>query len=118
MLEVLRLIQEVKMGNRKVLRNYKWLQYICLTEEQHVNLEQVDSLDKIPVNPVLPYVERTLWVLNEIEMLKHEKELIAEVLVWSEVAKGGMKHKRKEWKEKGFQLSIHNIGSAQIYAAE
>lgn len=106
------------MGNKRVLRDNKWLQYIALTKEQHMNLEQVHSLQNIPRNPVLPYVEKTLWLLNELEIPLAEKEMIEEVLIWSEVAKGGMRHHRKEWKNKGFQLDIHNIGSAQIYAEE
>ena len=118
MLQSLKLISEVKSGNLKVLRDHKWLQYICLTKEQRVNLEQVDSLNKIPENPILPYVERTLWLLNDIDMPEYDKKIIEEVLIWSEVAKGGMKHKRKEWEKKGFQLAIHNVGSAQIYADE
>lgn len=118
MLESLKAINELKIGNKTVLRTHKWLQYIYLTKEQHINLEQVDSLKKIPKNPVFPYVERTLHLLNEMPLQTREKEIIEEVLVWSEVAKGGMKHQRQEWTEKGIQLSIHNIGSAQIYAAE
>ncbi len=118
LLNSLKLIYEITKGNESILRKNKWLQYLYLTKEQIVNLEQVDALEKIPKNPILPYVEKTLRVLNEIDLPAYEKEIIEEVLIWSEVAKGGLTHKRKEWQEKGFQLSIHNIGSAQIYAAE
>lgn len=114
----LNLIEKAKSGDRNVLRDNKWLQYLYLTKEQHINLEQVDSLERMPENPILPYVERTLLVLSEMDLPLKEKSIIEEVLVWSEVAKGGMKHNRRIWRENGFQLDIHNIGSAQIYAAE
>ncbi|WP_062106415.1 class I SAM-dependent methyltransferase [Bacillus niameyensis] len=118
MLNSLSFIAKVKAGNKRVLRDNRWLLYLYITEEQHVNLERVESLKDIQENHVLLYVERTLQLLNEMDIPAWEKELIEEVLIWSEVAKGGMKHKRLEWEEKGFQLAIHNIGSAQIYAAE
>ncbi|PAF16302.1 SAM-dependent methyltransferase [Terribacillus saccharophilus] len=118
MIKSLDLIEKAKSGDRNVLRNNKWLQYLYLTKEQHINLEQVDSIERMPENPILPYVERTLLVLNEMNLPLKEKSIIEEVLVWSEVAKGGMKHNRRIWRESGFQLDIHNIGSAQIYAAE
>ncbi|AIF65587.1 methyltransferase type 12 [Terribacillus saccharophilus] len=114
----LNLIEKAKSGDRNVLRDNKWLQYLYLTKEQHINLEQVDSLERMPENPILPYVERTLLVLSEMDLPLKEKSIIEEVLVWSEVAKGGMRHNRRIWRENGFQLDIHNIGSAQIYAAE
>lgn len=118
MLQSLKLIHEVKLGNRQVLRDHRWLQFLYLTREKRVNLEQVESLKEIPDNPVLQYVEKTLWILNDLDLPPLEKGIIEEVLIWSEVAKGGMHHQRKKWKEKGFQLDIHNIGSAQIYADE
>ncbi|MFW0778748.1 class I SAM-dependent methyltransferase [Rossellomorea marisflavi] len=114
----LELIDKARAGDRDVLRKHRWLQYLYLTREQHINLEQITSLERMPVNPVLPYVERTLLVLNEMDLPEKEKGIIEEVLVWSEVAKGGTKHQRNVWGKKGFQLDIHNIGSAQIYAAE
>lgn len=118
MLNSLKCIQEVKIGNTKLLRNHKWLHFLYLTKEQRVNLEQVESLEKLPPNPVLSYVERTLWILNELNLPINERSIIEDVLIWSEVSKGGSKHKRREWEKKGFQLAIHNIGSAQIYADE
>lgn len=118
LLNSLKCIQEVKIGNTKVLRNHKWIHFLYLTKEQHVNLEQVESLEKLPPNPVLSYVERTLWLLNEMNLPINERSIIEDVLIWSEVSKGGLKHKRREWEKKGFQLAIHNIGSAQIYADE
>ncbi|GKU80792.1 class I SAM-dependent methyltransferase [Niallia sp. NCCP-28] len=119
MLHSLYSIQKVKMGDKTLLREQKWLQYLYLTKEKNVNLEQVESLGGIKDNPVLSYIEKSLEILNgSLKVSEYEKEIIEEVLIWSDVAKCGLEHKRKEWKNRGFQLGIHNIGSAQIYADE
>lgn len=118
MLASLELISKVKSGDTRLLRDEPWLKYLFLTKEQNVNLEQVESLEKMANNPVLRYVEKTLTILNDMDLPPFEKGIIEEVLMWSDVAKCGQSHKRKEWQERGFQLSIHNVGSAQIYADE
>jgi len=69
MLPSLQVIQEYMMGNKQVLREHRWLQYLALTKEKRVNLEQVDSLQDIPENPVLQYVERTLRILERLPFL-------------------------------------------------
>ncbi|MEC3608444.1 class I SAM-dependent methyltransferase [Bacillus glycinifermentans] len=115
-LQSLEAIEKLKNGDRHVLRHAEWLKYLFLTEEKNVNLERVPSLEKMPSNPVLLYVEKTLCILEQADIPEREKAIIEEVLVWSETAKCGQPHKRKEWRDKGFQLAIHNIGSAQIYA--
>ncbi|MCC5804340.1 class I SAM-dependent methyltransferase [Rossellomorea vietnamensis] len=118
MLSSLHAIAELKSGNTLILREHKWLKYLSLTKEKNVNLEQVDSLEQMAQNPVLEYVERTLQVLDGLSLHLEEKELVEEVLIWSETAKCGLPHQRREWLDHGFHLAIHNIGSAQIYASE
>ncbi|MGD6818591.1 class I SAM-dependent methyltransferase [Metabacillus sp. 113a] len=118
MLSSLNAISSLKSGHTLLLREYPWLKYLSLTKEKNVNLEQVESLGSIAENPVLDYVEQTLKILNSLALKEEEKRIIEEVLVWSETAKCGLPHQRREWLEKGFQLAIHNIGSAQIYADE
>lgn len=121
MLASLKNISEIKSGKLKTLKEEVWLKYLHLTNEKNVNLEQVESLEQMAENPVLRYVEKTLTCLNEIDTNEIDSchiEIIEEVLKWSEVAKCGLPHVRKQWAEQGFQLSIHNIGSAQIYAEE
>ncbi|MCY9217776.1 class I SAM-dependent methyltransferase [Bacillus haynesii] len=115
-LQSLEAIEKVKSGDYHVLRDAEWLKYLVLTEEQNVNLERISSLENMPQNPVFLYVEQTLSILEKADIPELEKEIIEEVLIWSEAAKCGLPHKRKEWRERGFQLAIHNIGSAQIYA--
>ncbi|KAB7673094.1 class I SAM-dependent methyltransferase [Bacillus sp. B1-b2] len=115
----LHLIQKVKQGDRTILHKHTWLQYLFLTAEKNINLEQVESIAGMKSNPVLSYVEKTLQILNSnTEINLQEKTIIEEVLMWCEVAKCGSKSRRREWKEKGYNLGIHNIGSAQIYAEE
>ncbi|MCY8345925.1 class I SAM-dependent methyltransferase [Bacillus haynesii] len=115
-LQSLEAIEKVKSGDYHVLRDAEWLKYLVLTEEQNVNLERISSLENMPQNPVFLYVEQMLSILEKADIPELEKEIIEEVLIWSEAAKCGLPHKRKEWRERGFQLAIHNIGSAQIYA--
>ncbi|WP_235576098.1 hypothetical protein [Rossellomorea vietnamensis] len=117
-LSSLRAIEELKSGNTLILREHKWLKFLSLTKEKNVNLEQVESLEGMAQNPVLEYVERTLHILDGLTLPQEEKALVEEVLLWSETAKCGLPHQRREWLDQGFQLGIHNIGSAQIYASE
>ncbi|MGN8845175.1 class I SAM-dependent methyltransferase [Niallia sp. HCP3S3_B10] len=119
MLESLLSIQKVKKGDKEELRNHRWLQYLYITKEKNVNLEQVHSLSEIDSHPVLSYIERALVILDNSTIVHtREKQILEEVLVWSDVAKCGSPSKRREWSRLGFQLGIHNIGSAQIYAEE
>lgn len=114
----LQAIQQLRNGDKQILRNERWLLYLYVTEQKNVNLEQVQSLSTIGENPVLQYTERTLQILNSMLLPSKQKELIEDVLKWSEVAKCGSRHHRKEWESKGHPLAIHNIASARIYASE
>lgn len=119
MLDSLQSIQKVKRGEKEVIRKHKWLQYLYITKEKNVNLEQVDSLAEMDRHPVLSYIERAIMILDSsTHVNEEEKQIIEEVLIWSDVAKCGSPSKRREWTRMGFQLGIHNIGSAQIYAEE
>lgn len=86
------------------MRDAEWLKYLVLTEEQNINLERISSLENMPQNPVFLYVEQTLSILEKADIPELEKEIIEEVLIWSEAAKCGQPHKRKEWREKVFSL--------------
>ncbi|KZZ83469.1 class I SAM-dependent methyltransferase [Bacillus sp. SJS] len=118
MLSSLNAISQLKSGNTLLLREHKWLKYLTLTKEKNVNLEQIESLEQMTENPVLEYVERTLITLHGLHLPEYQKQAVEEVLIWSETAKCGLSHQRREWLKKGYQLAIHNIGSAQIYASE
>ena len=122
-------IKEVKNGNKKILKGHPWLIYLYLTKRKNINLERVSSLKELEhTNPVLDYVERTLEILESVEVCEDsdknssrlrisdkEKSIIEEVLIWSEVSKCGMPHQRNQWEQAGVNLFVHNIGSSQIY---
>lgn len=105
-------------GDISILKYEKWLKYLALTKEKNVNFERVNKLSEINVNSTLTYVKKSLEILDEIDVGKDDKGIIEEVLKWSEVSKTGNKYIRKLWKEKGFNLYAHNIGSSQIYDLE
>ena len=93
-----------------------WLTYLVSAEERIVNLERVTTLQELSnANPVLDYVERTLRILDQLRVSFWQKELIEEVLIWSETAKGGTVRERIRWQEQGINLFVHNEGSAELY---
>ena len=112
-------------GNAKkgVLSDNRWLKYLFETDNVYVNSERVESMDAISGKETLRYVLSSLDILDELIDDSDEKKLkmkfvISEVLKWSEVAKGGIAIKRKEWTAKGYPLSIHNIASSMIFFDE
>ncbi|GIP22754.1 class I SAM-dependent methyltransferase [Paenibacillus sp. J22TS3] len=93
-----------------------WMGYIVSAEQTVINLERIDSLQELTdANPVLDYVERTLLILDSLPLSFWIKEVVEEVLIWSEVAKGGTLRQRRDWQGQGINLFVHNIGSAQLY---
>lgn len=115
------LINEVlEKKNYKVLKENEWLRLLFLKEDiGDINVENFDKISKISKHSTLEYVKKTLLILEKefkhLNLTTLEYELIEEVLCWCEVAKCGSKKIRKQWEDKNFLLSIHNIGSAQIY---
>lgn len=105
-------------GTLTVLKTERWLMYLALTNEIHQNFEQLDTLKDISSKQVLQYVIRTLTILKKSGCSADTQKLLEQVLMWSEVAKCGMVHQRKEWLAAGYNLDVHNIGSAQIYDSQ
>lgn len=108
-------IELFKNGDMQILKSEKWLMYLALTTERNINLERLYSLDETRNNYVLNYVEKTLKLLSNLNLNKYHKQILEEVLKWSEIAKSGSKHQRDHWIKNGYNLFAHNIGSAQIY---
>ncbi|MGO4269171.1 class I SAM-dependent methyltransferase [Paenibacillus sp. TAF58] len=116
MLNSLELIKRYRAGDTNAADQPKWLTYIVSAEERIVNFERIQSIQELAqANPVLDYVERTLHILNGLALSFWKKDLLEEVLIWSEVAKGGTSRDRFMWQEAGIHLSVHNQGSAQLY---
>ncbi|MFZ5988777.1 MAG: class I SAM-dependent methyltransferase [Bacillota bacterium] len=108
-------IERLKSGDMQVLKSEKWLMFLALTSERNINLERLNSLEEMKNNYVLSYVEKTIRALLNFQLSQYQTYIIEETLKWSEVAKSGLLHQRKQWIKKGFNLFAHNIGSAQIY---
>jgi SAM-dependent methyltransferase len=115
MISSLTAIRRYKQGDMQILKGRDWLLHLALAAETHTNLERIRSLDELKKNILLDYVERTLMALDWLSPAETESSLIEEVLIWSEVAKGGMAHQRQAWLGRGYNLMVHNLGSARIY---
>ncbi len=118
MIKALSVIEKLKSGNMQALKSEKWLRYLALTSEYNVNLERLTSLEEMKNNYVLNYVEKTLKALSSLKLSERQAYIIEETLKWSEVAKSGLIHQRNQWIKKGYNLFVHNIGSAEIYLEE
>jgi 2-polyprenyl-3-methyl-5-hydroxy-6-metoxy-1,4-benzoquinol methylase len=92
----------------------KW--YDIIIEGTHeVNIERLNSLIDAKNYSVMGYVLRTLDYVSDYAKKTPLNQYLKEALQWSEVAKCGSLERRAEWREMGFNLSIHNIGSSEIY---
>jgi SAM-dependent methyltransferase len=119
MLYALEVIQRYKSGkSQQYLQDEpQWLQWLVAAEKPRINLERIHSIAELQKsNAVLDYSERTLQVLDELQLSFWMKELLEEVLAWSETAKAGSLEQRRTWQQQGINLFVHNIGSAQLYS--
>lgn len=118
MLQSLALIEAYRMNRLSTasLSEHPWLLHLTSAEERVVNVERMKSLKELSeANPVLDYVERSLRLLDKQQLSFWMKELLEEVLCWSETAKGGTARERLRWQVEGINCRVHNIGSAQLY---
>ena len=111
------------------LAKNRWLAYLTQTDNVYVNAERLERMRDVSGRETVEYVMRTLDVLVEAlpepepgssgaenDLAVDAKQILREVLCWSEVAKGGLRKEREEWRRKGYPLDIHNIASAEIYS--
>ncbi|OWA34302.1 SAM-dependent methyltransferase [Saccharibacillus sp. O16] len=95
-----------------------WLQILASAEEYIVNYERIGSISELErLNPVLAYVERSLDILHTLPLSFWMRELLEDVLAWSETAKGGTRLDRISWQRQGINVFVHNEGSADLYLA-
>ncbi len=83
------------------------------TKKKNYNLDRIKSLNDLNTSLVYNSIVRCLTIL-ESKQTKYKKT-IAQVLLWMDCAKCGSDLDIKEWKENGFNLFTHNLGSAEIY---
>ena len=109
----------IQMNNPLKYKEEEWLNYLYNTKEKKYNVLNVYSLKEINNHSVFNYVKRSLEILDNInnknKLDKQTLYLVEETLKWQDVSKTGNKKIRKIWKEKGYNLYCHNIGSSQIY---
>ena len=92
----------------------KW--FTLLVEgNKEINLERVNAISDISGLETLEYVLRTIEYLTTFGKPCTLNVMVRKALQWSEVAKCGTEARRDIWKASGINLSIHNIGSAEIY---
>ncbi|PZT55109.1 class I SAM-dependent methyltransferase [Paenibacillus silvae] len=120
MLHALKAIQMYKSKSKDTQQHItaepQWLQLLAAAEKPRINLERVHSMAELEhTNAVMDYTERTLQVLEGLRLSFWIRELLEEVLAWSETAKGGSLEQRRAWQQQGINLFVHNIGSAQLY---
>lgn len=108
-------IEAFKNGNMSILKQHRWLMFLGITKEEHVNLEHLRSKKDLSSSLVLEYVRRTLQLLEDTTVAEDIKDLVATVLIWSEVSKTGLPWQRKNWLDKGYNIDVHNEGSADIF---
>lgn len=89
------------------------IKQIVDTKQRNFNIERITTLKSLKNNLVYNSILKNLEILDSKET--RFKNLIAEVLIWSEVSKTGTKEEISKWKAKGYNLFIHNIASAEIY---
>lgn len=108
-------IEQVINGDLSSLKHQTWLRHLALTQQNNINYERVNRIHQIEPQYSLKYVYKTLQILNNDDIEPKLKDIVKTVLIWSEVAKTGLSHVRTKWIQRGYNLAIHNIGSAQIF---
>ncbi len=99
----------------KLKRNNKYaFDQLTKTGEKNYNLERLNSLKDLKTNLVLNSTLNCLQLLEDINPDKY-LDIIAETILWMDIAKTGTKKERKDWEKKDYNLFCHNLGSAEIY---
>ena len=102
-------LEELKNKNSNIYP----INQLINTKEKNFNINRVNSLKNIKSDLVYKSIINELEILNGINT--KYKDIISEVIIWSDVAKVGTKDEIKKWKLKKYNLFYHNIGSSQIY---
>ena len=114
MLNSLSEVQKIK-SSKDINKKYLWLIYLYTTREKNYNLNNLKAISELTNKSVLNYVIKALTVLNNEKLDNKLLFYVEETLKWMEVAKCGSKKMRNIWLKNGYDLYVHNIGSAQIY---
>lgn len=110
------IINELK---NPTLKSDNWIKYLYFTKEKNYNIEHLKKLKENKSNLVYKYVLRCLEILDS-KNIKDDlvKKYVLETIKYMDISKAGTKKKVKEWKNKGYNLYVHNVASADIYKEE
>lgn len=103
------------MENPRKYKNELWLKYLYNTNEVNYNLNHVESIGGMHNRLVFEYVKRCFKVLSEMDVNDKVYYYVSETLKWMDVSKCGSISDRRRWEKKGYNLKVHNLGSASIY---
>ena len=92
-----------------------WEKYLTSTKEKNYNIEHLESTKQNNSKLVYQSILRALNILDNKKVNKDIYYYVSETLKWMDVSKTGSRADRKKWKEKKYDLYIHNIASANIY---
>jgi SAM-dependent methyltransferase len=101
--------------NPSKYKEEKWLMYLYNAKEINYNYKNLDSVTNISKRVVFEYVRRCFLVLDNMKVSDEVYYYVSETLKWMDVAKCGNKNDRKRWLKNGYNLKVHNLGSASIY---
>jgi cyclopropane fatty-acyl-phospholipid synthase-like methyltransferase len=102
----------------KVFDEYKdelWFKYLYNTREINYNYNHISSLKSLNNKIVYNYIKKCFDVLKSLTISEEAYYYVSSVLKWMDVSKCGSKADRKRWTRLGYNLSVHNLGSASIY---
>lgn len=93
-----------------------WKSLLDNTGQTNVNYKSLGAIGDLSTDMVAKYVDRTLDLLDGFTDEDPEIiDIVRTVLQWSDVAKCGTDEQRADWIKRGYNLNIHNLGSAEIY---
>lgn len=109
-MDVLKMMEEPKKYKEEL-----WLKYLYNTHEVNYNYSYIESIKSLNSRLVFEYVKRCFMVLDSLNLSTEASYYVSEVLKWMDVAKCGSISDRKRFNKLGYNLSVHNLGSALIY---
>lgn len=92
-----------------------WLKYLYDTDQINYNFDHINSLESLNNKAVFNYVKRCFIILGTLSLSEEAYYYVSSTLKWMDVSKCGSLSDRSRWTELGYNLTVHNLGSASIY---
>jgi SAM-dependent methyltransferase len=120
-MNALYIMRQINDKGTKILDDYNQTKYFYpikmyyKTKKARANLEHLTK-KKDSTSYVLKYVQRTLAILEEEAIEEKDVfDILETVLLWADIAKVGTSADIIKWRTKGYDLYVHNLGSAMVY---